>query len=53
MLRFGPFDASPCTGATLDDLDFGQMSLCIRTARRARQFPLPEGTPPEALLRHG
>ena len=52
MLRFGPFDASPCTGATLDDLDFGQMSLCIRTARRARQFPLPEGTPPEALLRH-
>ena len=52
LLRFGPFDASPCTGATLDDLDFGRMSLFIRTVRRARQFPLPEGTPPEALLRH-
>ena len=28
------------------------MSLFVRTARRARQFPLPEGTPPEDLLRH-
>ena len=52
LLRFGPFDASPCIGATLDDLDFQRMSLFIRTARRARQFPLPEGTPPEDLLRH-
>ena len=52
LLRFGPFDASPCTRATLDDLDFGRMSLFIRIARSARQFPLPEGTPPKALLRH-
>ena len=52
LLRFGPFDASPCIGATLDDLDFQRMSLFVRTARRARQFPLPEGTPPEDLLRH-
>lgn len=52
MLRFGPFDAAPCSGATLDDLDVEGMYRFIRTARRARQFPLPEETPPPDLLRH-
>ena len=52
LLRFGPFDATPCIGASLDDLDFERMSVFIRTARRARQFPLPEDTTPEALLEH-
>ena len=52
LLRFGPFDAAPCSGATLDDLDFEDMYRFIRIARRARQFPLPAETPPEDLLRH-
>ena len=52
LLRFGPFDAAPCSGATLDDLDLEGMYRFIRIARRARQFPLPAETPPEDLLRH-
>ena len=52
LLRFGPFDAAPCFGATLDELDVEDMYRFIRVARRARQFPLPAETPPEDLLRH-
>ena len=52
LLRFGPFDAAPCSGATLDDLDVEGMYRFIRIARRARKFPLPAETPPEDLLRH-
>ena len=47
-----PFDAAPCFGATLDDLDVEDMYRFIRIARRARQFPLPAETPPPDLLRH-
>ena len=52
LLRFGPFDATPCSGATLDDLDTEDMYRFIRIARRARQFPLAAETPPPDLLRH-
>ena len=52
LLRFEPFDAAPCEGAKLDDLDTERMIRLIRTARRIRQFPLEEDTPPEDLLRH-
>ncbi len=52
LLRFGPFDASRCSGATLDDLNVEGMYRFIRVARRSRQFPLPEETPPADLLRH-
>ena len=52
LLRFGPFDAAPCAGATLDDLGAGLVTRFVRTARRIRQFPLDEDTPPEDLLRH-
>ncbi len=52
LIRFGPFDAAQCHGATLDDLDTPAMYRFVRTARRARQLPLPEETPPEDLLRH-
>ena len=52
LLRFGPFDAAQCSGATIDDLDVEGMYRFIRIARRARQFPLPEETPPADLLRH-
>ena len=36
----------------LDDLDGERMTLFIRTARRARQFPLSEATSPADLLAH-
>ena len=52
LLRSGPFDATPCDGATLDDLDNERIALFIRTARRVRKFALPEDTPPETLLDH-
>ena len=52
LIRWGPFDASPCAKATLDDLDFERMAQFIRTARSVRQFPLPEGTPASELLEH-
>ena len=52
LIRWGPFDASPCARATLDDLDFERMAQFIRTARLVRHFPLPEGTPAPQLLEH-
>ena len=52
LIRSGPFDAAPCTRAALDDLDFERMTRFTRTARRARQFPLTEGSPPKELLEH-
>ncbi len=52
LLRFGPCDAALCSGATLDHLNVGGMYRFIRVARRSRQFPLLEETPPADLLRH-
>ena len=52
LIRWGPFDAAPCAGASPDDLDAEKMAQFIRTARHARQFPLPEGTPALQLLEH-
>ena len=51
-MRSGPFDAAPCPGATLDDLDVAGMYRFIRVARTSRQFPLLEETRPQDLLRH-
>ena len=52
LVRFGPFDAAQCSGATVDDLDEQGMYRFVRAARRARQLPLPEDTSPADLLRH-
>ena len=52
LIRWGPFDAAPCAKAVLEDLDFERIIRFIRTARRARQFPLPEDSSPEELLEH-
>ncbi|MCE2416767.1 DUF4062 domain-containing protein, partial [Candidatus Poribacteria bacterium] len=52
LVRSEAFDASPCLKALLDDLDTEQMDWFIRTARRAREFPLTEGVSTEELLVH-
>ncbi len=52
LLRWGPFDAAPCTDAAFGDLDRERMTAFIGTARRARQFPLADDAAPEALLEH-
>ena len=52
LIRWGPFDASPCMGAELEHLDTERMTTFIRTARGARRFPLPESTSAVDLLEH-
>lgn len=52
LLRTGPFDAAPCRGAEMEDLDPELMSRFVRSAREERQFPLSENVAPEALLEH-
>lgn len=52
LIRSGAFDAAPCLKASLDDLDSEQMHRFIRTARRAREFPLTEGASTQELLGH-
>lgn len=52
VIRSTPFDAAPCLKATIEDLDSDRIVRFIRTARRARQFPLTEDASPEELLEH-
>ncbi len=51
LLRW-PFDAAACPNAGFDDLDPEHMTRFVGIARRARQFPLAEDAPGEALLDH-
>lgn len=52
MIRSTPFDAAPCTKADFGDLDSKRILRFIRTARRARQFPLTVDATNEELLEH-
>ncbi len=52
LIRTGPFDAAPCSKATLADLDGERMATFLRRARRARGFPLPAESTSEELLTH-
>ena len=52
LIRSGPFDAAPCPGAAVTDLDPERMARFIRDARRERAFPLPEKASPAELLSH-
>lgn len=51
-IRWGPFDASTCGGANLDDLDSERMKRFVQAARDARRFPLAETVAPHHLLEH-
>jgi predicted HTH transcriptional regulator len=51
-IRSGPFDATFCRNATLDDLSQERISRFVRQARRARGFPLPEAAEPIEVLTH-
>ena len=48
----GDFDAAPCRGAALDDLDPARLRWFVARARALRDFPLPEGADPRELLMH-
>ena len=52
LVRSEPFDASPCSNASLDDLDVDRMRWFIDTARDARGFPLTKDASTEKLLVH-
>lgn len=52
LIAAGPFDAEPCRGAALKDLDAAGMKTFIRDARAARGFPLKESATARELLAH-
>jgi hypothetical protein len=52
LIRSGPFDAAPCTKATVADLDEQRIHTFLRRARRARGFPLPEEATALEVLTH-
>ena len=49
---FGPFDASPCEGATLRDISKAKIREFIVTAKMKRGLPLAQNTPVEKFLNH-
>lgn len=51
-LRAGPFDASVCKNASLDDLDTERISEFVALAIGKRKFPLPAASKPEKVLTH-
>ena len=52
LIRVGPFDASFCRNASLDDLDETKITRFLGLARRGRHFPLPADTPSHEVLAH-
>lgn len=51
-LRTGPFDASICKNASLNDLNKERISEFVALAREKRKFPLPATSKPEKVLTH-
>lgn len=51
-LRTRPFDAAACPDATLADISPEKVKWFLGMARRERQYPLGEGTPPPEALAH-
>lgn len=51
-LRTGPFDASICKNASLNDLDKERISEFVALAREKRNFPLPATSKLEKVLTH-
>ncbi|HQP52393.1 MAG TPA: DUF4062 domain-containing protein, partial [Syntrophorhabdaceae bacterium] len=52
LIRTGPFDATLCRDATLDDIDPERLQWFVRTAQGKRGFPLSHGDPPKKILVH-
>jgi len=52
MLRLLPFDAAYHPEVVPDDIDEKKIDLFVRVAQRARNFPLPIGTPIVDVLTH-
>ena len=50
--RFGPFDASPCEGATLEDIDEDKVRWLAARARRFRNASIVPDSPIQVVLKH-
>lgn len=51
-IRTGPFDASPCINATLEDIDSEKIKEFVLLAKSKRGFPLPASSDPAKILTH-
>jgi len=51
-LNRSPWDASAASKASLDDIDQENISLFLRRARKARNFPLHQEAEPQEILAH-
>ncbi len=52
LIRTGPFDATICKEATMDDIDTEKIQWLVRTAQAKRGFPLSPETPSVEVLTH-
>ena len=52
FIRTGPFDATICKGAAIEDLDAGRIKWFVEIARSKRNFPLTPDARPEEILTH-
>ncbi len=50
--RLGPFEASPCEGAALQDISRAKIREFLRAAKEKRNLPLALGTPVDKVLAH-
>ena len=50
--RMGPFDASPCDGATMADIDEDKVRWFVKRARQERNASLEARMSPEDILTH-
>ncbi len=51
-IRTGPFDASPCLNATLEDIDSEKVKEFVLLAKSKRGFPLPATSELAKILTH-
>ena len=52
IIRSGPFDATICREATIDDIDYEQLQIFVNAAQSKRGFPFSPETPAEKILTH-
>ena len=52
LIRMGPFDASVCNDASLEDIDHERIRWFVHAAQRKRGFPLSADEEPDKILTH-
>ena len=52
IIRSGPFDATICKEATMEDIDNERIEMFVKAAQSKRGFPFSHDTPVEKILTH-